>query len=52
MRNQVIMGKIQKCIIRAVSAEEELKNVYTLSKAFCHKTLEERSAEFGRKLKS
>ena len=50
MRNQVIMGKIQKCIIRAVSAEEELKNVFTLSKAFCHKTLEERSAEFGRNL--
>lgn len=47
MRNQVIMGKIQKCIIRAVSAEEELKDAITLSKAFCHKTLEELATEFG-----
>ena len=52
MRNRLIMEKIQKRIVRAVVAEEELKNVFTLSKAFCHKTLEERSAEFGRKLKS
>ena len=50
MRNRLIMEKIQKRIVRAVVAEEELKNVFTLSKAFCHKTLEERSAEFGRNL--
>ena len=31
----------------AVRAEEELKDAIILTKAFGHKTLEERSAEFG-----
>ena len=50
MRNRLIMGKIQKRIDRAVSTEEGLKDVITLTEVFGHKTLEERSAEFGRNL--
>ena len=40
MRNRLIMGKIQKRIVRAVSTEEGLKDVITLTEAFGHKTLE------------
>ena len=47
MRNWLIMDKIQKRIVRAVAAEEELKDAIILTKAFGHKTREERSAEFG-----
>ena len=47
MRNRLIMDKIQKRIVGAVAAEEELKDAIILTKAFGHKTLEERSAEFG-----
>ena len=50
MRNRLVMDKIQKRIVRAVSAEEGLKDAITLTEAFGHKTLEERSAEFGRNL--
>ena len=47
MRNRLIMDKIQKRIVGAVAAEEELKDAIILTKTFGHKTLEERSAEFG-----
>ena len=50
MRNRLVMDKIQKRIVRAVSAEEGLKDAITLTEAFGHKTLEDRSAEFGRNL--
>lgn len=50
MRNRLVMDKIQKRIVRAVSAEEGLKDAITLTEVFGHKTLEERSAEFGRNL--
>ena len=50
MRNWLIMDKIQKRIVRAVAAEEELTDAIILTKAFGHKTLEERSAEFGENL--
>ena len=50
MRNRLVMDKIQKRIVRAVSAEEGPKDAITLTEAFGHKTLEERSAEFGRNL--
>ena len=50
MRNRLVMDKIQKRIVRAVSAEEGLKDAITLTEVFGHKTLEERSAEFGENL--
>ena len=40
MRNRLIMDKIQKRIVGAVAAEEELKDAIILTKAFGHKTLE------------
>ena len=47
MRNRLIMDNIQKRIGGSFASYEELNDAIILTKAFGHKTLEERSAEFG-----